>query len=123
MLTIARHFYAIFMQHKSCFCKQKKHGSGWYRISSVYYILLNLWIEGECQAVFAFWKKNMLFVKSFFNFFFSFKAKFIFCKIDLKYPLAAEEVEIISFLRWRKRRVERYKKQNNECLLSFNVVY
>ena len=52
------------------------------------YILLNLWMMGECQAVFAFWKKNM-FGKSVFNF----KAQFICCKIDLKNHLAAEEVE------------------------------
>ena len=59
------------------------------------YILLNVWKMGECRPV-ALWKEDMSLVKSVFNFFYI-KAEFICCKIDLKYPLAAEEVEIISF--------------------------
>ena len=56
--------------------------------------------------------------------FLNFKAKFVCCKIDPKYTHAAEEVEIISFfLRWRKLRVERNKKQNFKLFLLFNVVY
>ena len=62
------------------------------------YILFNLWMIGECQAVFAFWEKNTLFVKYVFDFFMYFKAEFICCKTDVKYQLAAEEIKIISFL-------------------------
>ena len=75
----------------------------------------------ECQAVFALQKKKQC--KICFSFL-NFKAKFVCCKIDPKYTLAAEEVEIISFfLRWRKLTVERNKKQNFKLFLLFNVVY
>ena len=64
---------------------------------NVFYILviffLNPWMMGECKALFVFWKKNkknMLFVKICFCFYF--KAEFICCKIDLKFHLAGEEV-------------------------------
>ena len=46
------------------------------------YILVILWIMGECQAVFAFFKKNALLVKSAFDFFYL-KAEFICWKINL----------------------------------------
>ena len=59
------------------------------------YILFNLWMMEEGQAVSE--KKNMLFVKSVFDFFLL-QDRIICCKIDLKYVLV-EEVEIISFSR------------------------
>lgn len=71
MLTVARHFYATFTQYMPYFCKNKKHKFGWC---------------GQlpcCQTVFAFWKTNMSFVKSVFNFFYYyFKAEFIYCKTE-----------------------------------------
>ena len=57
-ITVMAFFYAIFMQHMPCFCKQKKHGFGW---CFFYYILFKL---------FCILEKNMLFVKSVFDFFF-----------------------------------------------------
>ena len=84
-----------------------------------------------CHAVFAFWK-NLLFVKSVLIL-----KQFILCnqimcpksveccKITLTYLLAAEEVEMNSFfLRLRKLRVKRNKKQNHKLfcnLMSFII--
>ena len=82
---------------------------------------------GECQAVFAF-QKNILFVKSVFNF----EGEFFLgaqimicprlaqcCKIHLKYPFVVD-VEIKFFLRSRKRKSKEAinKTINFFCYLS-----
>ena len=73
MLIVVRQFFVVFMEHMPYFCKHKKHGSGWCGMECflyIKYILLNLWMMGEYQAVFAFREKNILFVKCVFDFFF-----------------------------------------------------
>ena len=94
--AVVRYFYAIFMQHIPCFCKHKQHGSVWCGMFSVYQLHFIESLEDGRMSTCCIVEKNMLLVKSVFNFFYK-KAEFICCKIDLKYPLAAEEVEIISF--------------------------
>ena len=77
-ITVMAFFYAIFMQHMPCFCKQKK---AW--IWLVFFLLYFI------QAVLHSGKKHVI-CKICFWFFFHFKTEFICCKIDLKHPLAAE---------------------------------
>ena len=121
MLTVVRHFYAIFLSY---FSKHKKHGSGWCWMFSIYisYILLNLWMVGECQAVFVFYKKKHVICKICFLIFL-FYGSFVCWKIDLKNPFAAEEVEIISFfLRRKKLRLEREKNQNHKLFYLMLII-
>ena len=58
MLTVVRDFYVIFMQYMPCFVNAESNGL----VSVEYFlvILQNLWIMGECQAVFSFWKRKHL---------------------------------------------------------------
>ena len=111
MLTVARHFYATFTQYMPYFCKNKKHKFGWC---------------GQlpcCQTVFAFWKTNMLFVKSVFNFFIIILRQNLFTA-KLKIPNSSRRSwNNPFFLKSRKLRIKRNKMQNDKLLLLFNVNY
>ena len=75
MLTVVRHCYAIFMQHMPCFCKRKKHWSGWFGMFSIYLLYFTESLDdGRMSACFLHsGKKHMLFIKSVFGCFY-FKA-------------------------------------------------
>ena len=112
-----------------CFCKHKKHGSGWCGMSFIYYLYFTVsFDDGRMSRCFCILEKIMLFVKSASVFYF----KTIF--LVQNWP-EAEEVEMISFfLRWRKLRVEWNKNQtinffcylmlfiNNKLLINMCIV-
>ena len=90
-----------------------------------YILVIFYWIFGWWENVKLFLysiKKKHVICKICFLIFL-FYGSFVCWKIDLKNPFAAEEVEIISFfLRWKKLRLERKKKQNHKLFYLMLII-